>query len=140
MDTSTTTTQMNTTTSAILDTDATFKTGLKGLGLNGPTSQVLMDQGILRLKDLADFGADDLDGWMRSLPRQFLPPESGSTKDDRNFIPFTFVKKLKALLAWNQFQYACDHKDCDVVTFTSELMEYWMQQINDIASAKEQSD
>ena len=53
--TSTTTTQMTTSTAVSLETDATFNTGLKGLVLNGPTSQVLMDQGILRLKDLAAF-------------------------------------------------------------------------------------
>ena len=79
--TSTTTLHMATTTDARLETDATFKTGFKGLGLNGPTSQVLMDQGILRLKDLAAFGADELDRWMRALPRKFSTPESGSTKD-----------------------------------------------------------
>ena len=118
MATSTTTTQMTNTTAASLETDATFKTGLKGLGLNGPTSQVLMDQGILGLKDLAAFGADELDGWMRALPRKFPIPEAGYTKDDRLFIPFTVVKKLKAVLAWNQFQYACDHKDCVIVKFT----------------------
>ena len=92
-------TQMTTTTAASLETDATLKTGLKGLGLNGPNSQVLMDQGILRLKGLADFGADELDGCMRALSRQFTTQESGSTKDDRLFIPFTVLKKLKALFA-----------------------------------------
>ena len=131
---------MTTTTAASLDTDATFKIGLKGLGLNGPTRHVLMDQGILRLKELEDFGADDLDVWMRALPRQFPTPEDGSTKDDRIFIPFTVVKKLKAVLAWTQFQYEYDHKDFVIVTFTPEIMEEWMQQINDIAEAKEQSD
>ena len=99
-----------------------------------------MDQGILRIKDLAAFGADEMDVWMRALPRQFPTPEAGSTKDDRLFIPFTVVKKLKALLAWTQFQYACDHKDCAIVTFTPEVMEECMQHINDIAAAKEQSD
>ena len=59
---STTTSKMTTTTADSLETGATFNTVLKGLGLNGPTSQVLMDQGILRLKDLADFGSDELDG------------------------------------------------------------------------------
>ena len=53
---------MTTTMAASLETYATFKTGLKFFGLNGPTRQVLMDQGILRLKDLADFGSDELDG------------------------------------------------------------------------------
>ena len=77
---------------------------------------------------------------MRALPRQFPTPEAGSTKDDRLFIPFTFVKKLKAVLAWTQFQYACDHKDCVIVTFTPELMEEWMQHIYDISTAKEHSD
>ena len=77
---------------------------------------------------------------MRALPRQFPTPEAGSTKDDHLFIPFTVVKKLKALLAWTQFQYACDHKNCSIVTFTSEVMEEWIQQIDDITSAKEQSD
>ena len=90
---------MTTTTAASLETDATFKTGLKGLGFNGPTSLVLMDQGILRLKYLEAFGADELDGWMRALPRPFPTPEAVSTKDDHLFIPFTFVKKLKVLLA-----------------------------------------
>ena len=140
MATSTTTTQMTTTTAASLDTDATFKTGFKGLGLNGPTSQVLTDQGILRLKDLEAFGADELDGWMRALHRQFPTPETGSTKDDLLFIPLTVVNKLKALLAWNQFQYACDHKDCAIVTFTYEVTEEWIQQIDDIAADKDQSD
>ena len=90
---------MTTTTAASLETDATFKTGLKGLGLNGPTIQVLMDQGILRLKDLAAFGADDMDEWMRALPRQFPTQVSGSIKDERLFISFNVVKKLKVLLA-----------------------------------------
>ena len=40
------------------------------------------------------------------------------------------MKKLKALLAWTQFQYACDHKDCVIFTFTPEVMEEWMQQID----------
>ena len=138
--TSTTITQITTTTSASLETDAIFKTGLKGLGFNGPTSQFLMDQGILRLKDLAAFGSDELDGWMRALPRKFPTPDSGSTKYNRLCIPFTVVKKLKSLLAWTQFQYACDHKGCDIVTFTSKVMEEWMQQINGISETKEQSD
>ena len=99
---STTTTQMATTTATSLDADATFKIGLKGLGLNGPTRQVLMDQGMLRLKELADFGADDLDVWMISLPRKFPTPEFGSTKDELIFTPFPVVKKLNALLAWTQ--------------------------------------
>ena len=99
MATSTNTTQMTITTAEILETDTTFKTGLKGLGLNRPASQVLMDQGVLRLKDLAAFGADELDGWMRALPRKFPIPEAGYTKDDRLFIPFTVVKKPKAVLA-----------------------------------------
>ena len=99
-----------------------------------------MYQGILRLKDLAAFGADEMDGSMRALPRQFPTQEAGSTKDDRLFIPFTVVKKLKALLAWNQFQYAFNQKECAILTFTSEVMEEWMQQIDDIAAAKEQSD
>ena len=140
MATSTTTTQMNTTTAASRETDTTFKTGLKGLGLNWPTSQVLMDQGILRLKDLAAFGSDELDGWMKALPRKFPTPESVYTKDDRLFIPFTVLKKMTALLAWTKFQYACDHNECAIVTFTSEVMEEWMQQINDIPAAKEHSD
>ena len=59
-----------------------------------------MDQGIFRLKELAAFGADELDGWMIALPRQFPTPEAGSTKDDCLFIPFTVLKKLKALLPW----------------------------------------
>ena len=37
-------------------------------------------------------------------------------------------------------QYACDHKDCAIVTFTFEVTEEWMQQIDDIAAAKEQSE
>ena len=68
MATSTTTTQMTTTTATSLETDATFKTGFKGLGLNGPTIQVQMDQGILRLNDLAALGEDELDGWIIVLP------------------------------------------------------------------------
>ena len=99
MATSAITTYITTTTAASLEKDATFNTGLKALVLNGPTSQVLMDQGILRLKDLAAFGADELDGWMRALPRKFPIPEAGYTKDDRLFIPFTVVKKPKAVLA-----------------------------------------
>ena len=96
---SATTNQMTTTTAESLETDATFKTGLKGLGLNVPTSQVLMDQSILRLNDLADFGADELDGWIRALLQKYPTQEAGSTKDDCIFVPFTVVKKLKALLA-----------------------------------------
>ena len=50
------------------------------------------------------------------------------------------MKNLNALLAWTQFQYACHHKEYAIATFTSELMEEWMQQIDDIATAKDQSD
>ena len=67
MDTSTTTAQMTTTTATSVETDVTFKTRLKGLGLNGPTSLVLMNQGILRLEYLAALGEDELDGCMRAL-------------------------------------------------------------------------